>query len=290
MPGAVVEGVAAEDGFSEDDTEIEEMLRAETNGEEEPALSQDQKARADRNRLKAVALRKARLQAAPYSKEARKKDKKLVDGGGGFFLEEEEEEAEVGRVVVSQPPPLLPPDQPDCEECARRFADSHLLRTYDLAVCDDCKDMEKEGKHSLITKTEAKKEFLLRDGDFEKGERDEEFVPLKFILRKNPHNPRWGDMKLFLRMQVEERALQVWGSEEALEKEVEAREERQVVAKSKKYEKKMKELRKTVRSSLFTKSLGAHEHDWGEEAYHEATDEYSRTCVGCGHVNTYEKM
>ena len=209
MPGAVVEGVAAEDGFSEDDTEIEEMLRAETNGEEEPALSQDQKARADRNRLKAVALRKARLQAAPYSKEARKKDKKLVDGGGGFFLEEEEEEAEVGRVVVSQPPPLLPPDQPDCEECARRFADSHLLRTYDLAVCDDCKDMEKEGKHSLITKTEAKKEFLLRDGDFEKGERDEEFVPLKFILRKNPHNPRWGDMKLFLRMQVEERALQV---------------------------------------------------------------------------------
>jgi len=268
------------------------MLRAtaETNDEEEePALSQDQKARADRNRLKAVALRKARLQAAPYSKEARKKEKKLVDGGGGFFLEEEEE-AEVGRVVVSQPPPLMPPDQPDCEECAKRFADSHLLRTYDLAVCDDCKDMEKEGKHTLITKTEAKKEFLLKDGDFEKGERDEEFVPLRFVLRKNPHNPRWGDMKLFLRMQVEERALQVWGSEEALEQEVEARGERLVVAKSKKYEKKMKELRKTVRSSLFTKALGAHEHAWGEEAYSEATDEYSMTCGGCGHVNTYEKM
>ena len=63
--------------------------------------------------------------------------------------------------------------------------------------------------NSPAQKTEAKKEFLLKDGDFEKGERDEEFVPLMFVLRKNPHNPRWGDMKLFLRMQVEERALQV---------------------------------------------------------------------------------
>jgi hypothetical protein len=31
---------------------------------------------------------------------------------------------------------------------------------------------------------------------------DERSPPLKFIVRKNPHNPRWGDMKLYLRLQV----------------------------------------------------------------------------------------
>ena len=183
----------------------------------------------------------------------------------------------------------MPPDQPDCEECGKPFATSHLLRTFDHPACDECKNMEKDGPHQLITKTDAKKEFLLKDSDFDKGERDEPFVPLKFVLRKNPHNPRWGDMKLFLRTQVETRALEVWGTEEALEAEHEAREERQVMAKSKKYEKKMKELRKTVRSSLFTKDLSAHIHSFGEEIYNEETDEYSKTC-SCGHTQTYEKM
>ena len=97
-------------------------------------------------------------------------------------------------------------------------------------------------------------------------------------------------MKLFLRSQVERRALQVWGTEEALEAEHEAREERQVMAKSKKYEKKMKELRKAVRSSLFTKDLSAHIHSFGEEIYNEETDEYSKTCCTCTYTQTYEKM
>ena len=52
-------------------------------------------------------------------------------------------------------------------------------------------------KHSLITKTEAKKNYVLTDVDLEKrGE------PLKFILGKNPHNSRWSDMKLYLLIQV----------------------------------------------------------------------------------------
>ena len=248
-------------------------------------------------KLKALALRKARLQAAPYAKDGnvekqkRKEDKKLVDGGGGFFIEEDDDEERAGdNVAESHPPPLMPPDQPDCEECGKPFATSHLLRTFDHPACDDCKNMEKDGPHQLITKTDAKKEFLLKDSDFEKGERDKPFVPLKFVLRKNPHNPRWGDMKLFLRSQVESRALEVWGTEEALEAEVEAREERQVMAKSKKYEKKMKELRKTVRSSLFTKDLSVHTHTFGEEIYDEETDEYRKTCSSCSYTQTYEKM
>ena len=71
---------------------------------------------------------------------------------------------------------------------------------------------------------------------------------------------------------------------------MEAREERQVMAKSKKYEKKMKELRKTVRSSLFTKDLSVHTHTFGEEMYDEETDEYRKTCsLGCLKKNTFSK-
>ena len=52
----------------------------------------------------------------------------------------------------------------------------------------------------------------------------------------------------------------------------------------------MKELRKAVRSSLFTKDFSTHSHSYGEESYDEEKDEYSKVCGECGHVLTYEKM
>lgn len=51
--------------------------------------------------------------------------------------------------------------------------------------------------HKLISRTEAKQRYLLKDCDLDKRE-----PPLRFILKKNPHNPRWGDMKLYLQLQV----------------------------------------------------------------------------------------
>ena len=59
------------------------------------------------------------------------------------------------------------PERPICKECEEELADSFLFRTFDLEVCDKCKDTEKDGKHELITKTDAKNEFLLKDFDFE---------------------------------------------------------------------------------------------------------------------------
>lgn len=54
-----------------------------------------------------------------------------------------------------------------------------------------------DDKHKLITKTEAKQEYLLKDCDLEKRE-----PPLKFIVKKNPRHSQWGDMKLYLKLQV----------------------------------------------------------------------------------------
>ena len=284
-----------EDPFNDDDDlDLDELVGATetSDNSQNIELSVGQKARIEKNKLKALALKKSRLLAHPYNKSGGVKasvvkDKKLVDGGGGFFIEEEDEATAEEPVITYMAPPIMPPDQPTCEECDKDFADSYLYTTFDHSICDDCKDMEREGPHELITKTDARKEFLLRDSDFEKGERGNN---LRFLLRKNPHNPRYGDMKLYLRLQVEKRALEIWGSEEDLEKEHEKREENKMSLKTKKYEKKMKELRKAVRSSLFTKDMSTHTHKYGEETYDEDKDEYSKVCDECGHVHTYEKM
>ena len=87
--------------------------------------------------------------------------------------------------------------RPTCLECSEQFCESYLLTSFDYDVCDGCKETSKDGKHELITKTDAVKEFLLKDYDFDRRE-----PPLKFITRKNPHNQRWGMMKLYLRVQV----------------------------------------------------------------------------------------
>jgi len=271
-------------------TQDKELIENRTKG-----LTRFQKARIEKNKLKALTLKKSRLQVHPYSKtktnegfKSKTEETRLVDSGGGFFIEEEEE-SEANVRLTEEPPPVLPPDQPTCEECKKDFAESYLFKMFNYAVCDECKDMGKDGKHELITKTEAKNQFLLRDTDFEEGERSKPMSKLDFLLRKNPHNPRYGDMKLFLRVQVEQRAMEVWGSEEALEREHEKREETKMALKAKKYNKKMTELRKAVRSSLFTKDLSNHTHTFGEETYDAEKDEYSRSC-DCGYVNTYEKM
>ena len=285
-----------DDDFEDDDEDFNEMLLdLEGKSQASDELSQGQKSRMEKNKLKAIALKKARLMTNPYNhkngekKSTVSKEKKLIDSGAGFFIEEDEGgeggPGPEGRVFTELPPPIMPPDQPTCEECNKDFADSYLFRTFDHPVCDECKNMDRDGPHELITKTDAKKQFLLTDIHFERDGNS-----LKFLLRKNPHNPRYGDMKLFLRLQIEKVALDIWGSEEDLEKEIEKREANKVLLKEKKYQKKMKELRKAVRSSLFTKNLSAHTHSYGEEVYDEDKDEYSKTCEECGHLLTYEKM
>ncbi len=290
--------------------------------------------------MKAIALKKARLSAQPYpdpksgkedfltgEKIKKVKETKLVDTNAGFFIEEvdDDELASASQPSEPRPAPVVEPDRPKCLECKDELADSYLFRTFDFEVCDKCKETEKDGKHELITKTDAKNEFLLKDFDFDVSKlhrayqwhlafvfRFQREPALKFILRKNPHNPRWGDMKLFLRFQVEKRALEVWGTEEALENEHEKREEKRDQAKVKKFNKKLKALRMQVielplkkrqslrldkvffqfqvRGSLYKKDISAHEHDYGEEVYDEDEDQYSRTCKTCNHVHSYEKM
>lgn len=297
-----------------------------------PEMTAHQRTRADKNRVKALALKKARVVAARNHGEARRclltgevltatsgssaapTKKAVVDTKAGFFIDEDEgpEGAAAPHLPEAPAAPILGPDRPMCLACSKgEVADSYLMRTFDHPVCDPCMrssgssqkvdDDDDEGdgddaesnEFGYITRTDAKNTFLLKDHDLDVRE-----PPLKFVVRKNPHNPRWGDMKLYLRLQVERRALEVWGSEDALEAAHDRREARKESAKAKKFDKKIKALRMQVRGSLFAKkdysaaTAASHVHDYGdgEEVYDEEKDEYRRTCKICGLVNVYEKM
>ncbi|XP_036372959.1 DNA repair protein complementing XP-A cells homolog [Megalops cyprinoides] len=250
-------------------------------------LSAAMRAKIERNRQRALMLRQARLASRPYSVPEGgtcAKVSKTIDSGGGFFIEEEEEEVQTVKKVVHQPAPVIEPDYLLCNDCCKPFMDSYLSNSFDLTVCDKCRDSEE--KHKLISRTEAKQEYLLKDCDLDKRE-----PPLRFVLRKNPHNPHWGDMKLYLKLQVVSRAMEVWGSQEALDEAKETREENREIQKQKRFNKKVKELRRAVRSSVWRKDTSTHQHEYGpEELLDEDEDTYRKVCTTCGHELTYEKM
>ncbi|XP_063617100.1 DNA repair protein complementing XP-A cells homolog [Cydia splendana] len=250
-------------------------------------LTAAQRARIERQRQKARALHDARLiKLHPAVKEAVSSSvagTRARDTGGGFLLEEDEPETKIKKVQA--PAPVVhESEQPHCLECDKPFPMSYLFDTFDYSVCDECRNDE---THSLITRTEAKTEFLLKDCDLDKRP-----PPLRCIRRRNPHKAHYSDMRLYLRAQVEARALEVWGSEEALEAEHEAREKRREKAQETSTKRKLRELRMAARSSLFEgrKAIHGHTHEWGEETYDEDSDSYSRVCKTCGHTETYEKM
>ncbi|KAM9367747.1 DNA repair protein complementing XP-A cells [Phaethornis superciliosus] len=288
-------GAAPASAPAKEEEEEVTALTTTTTANERPPLSAAALAKIERNRQRALALRQARLAARPYPaaggvRVRARAPPKVVDTGGGFFLEEEEEdeeeEAEAGpgaaEKIVHPPAPVLEFDYLICGDCGKEFMDSYLMQHFDWATCDNCRDAE--DKHKLITRTEAKEEYLLKDCDLDKRE-----PVLRYIVKKNPHNSRWGDMKLYLKLQVIKRSLEVWGSEESLQNAKELRRDNREKMKQKKFDKKVKELRRAVRSSLWKKGTSIHEHEYGPEENIDE-DTYKKTCTVCGHELTYEKM
>lgn len=211
-----------------------------------------------------------------------------MDSGAGFLIEQSKNADGADNAEAKKPIDeaiAIPIVYDKCEECDEQFAESFLLKKFGLSVCDRCHDSD--DKHSLITRTEAKTEYLLKDCDLDKRE-----PILKFICRKNPHNVRWGEMKLYLHVQIEKRALEVWESEEKLIAERQIRDEKRDRMKHTKYKKNLKQLRMEMRSSLYdrTTTSAMHEHEYGEETYDEASDMYTHVCKTCAFSESYEKM
>ncbi|XP_065891117.1 DNA repair protein complementing XP-A cells homolog isoform X2 [Dysidea avara] len=284
-----------------DDTEIPSLFK----------MTRAQQERSERNRLKAKALQHSRSSRKhPYTKpsdgrnsnnSSQGSSQQFTDTGGGFILEAEDIDKLTGHVTVAADEgthtegvthaPPLPGEFSVCLECRKKFSMSYLLTHFKYAVCDSCRDKD---VHSLITKTDAKQEYLLKDCDLNGRDGD----PLPFLKKRNPHKNTWGEMHLYLRPQVEELAHKLWGGADGLSLERQRRNKLRDAAKQKQFTKKITELRQQIEFSVSkpSKSYAPHVHKFpapgekGGEVYDADSDTWSKTCSECGHTITFEKM
>ncbi|KAJ5535966.1 hypothetical protein N7513_009152 [Penicillium frequentans] len=179
-----------------------------------------------------------------------------------------------------------------CRECGSLEIDWKWEEELRCRICHACKDKYPE-KYSLLTKTEAKEDYLLTDPEL----RDEELLPR--LEKPNPHKSTWNNMMLYLRYQVEEYALsdKKWGSAEALDAEFERRETDKKKRREAKFKTKLQDLKKRTRVEAYRRNRqGAsggefgddlssnrkHVHEWGRPVDNPETGMPVKTCVGCG--------
>ncbi|MCJ1284343.1 hypothetical protein MMC26_003674 [Xylographa opegraphella] len=179
-----------------------------------------------------------------------------------------------------------------CQECGSLEVDWKWLDVFGCAVCNACKEKLPD-KYSLLTKTEAKEDYMLTDPEL----KDEELLP--HLERPNPHKSTWNNMMLYLRYQVEEYAFsKKWGSAEALDEAFEKRETEKKKRKQDKFKSKLQELKKKTRVEAYRRSLqasggggefgddisrgGKHTHVWGRTIENEDTGIGVKACVECG--------
>ena len=178
-----------------------------------------------------------------------------------------------------------------CRECESLEIDWKWLDVFGCAICNSCKEKLPE-KYSLLTKTEAKEDYMLTDPEL----RDEELLP--HLERPNPHKSTWNNMMLFLRYQVEEYAFNVkWGSSEKLDEAYEKREDDKKRRRQDKFKSKLQELKKRTRVEAYRRSRqagggggdfgddvskgGKHTHVWGRPV-DNADGIGVKSCVECG--------
>lgn len=179
-----------------------------------------------------------------------------------------------------------------CRECGSLEIDWKWEDIFGCAVCNACKEKIPE-KYSLLTKTEAREDYLLTDPEL----KDEELLP--HLERPNPHKSTWNNMMLYLRYQVEEYAItQKWGSAEALDAEFVKRETEKKRRKEDKFKSKLHELKKKTRVEAYRRSRqagagdgkfgddigggGKHTHVWGRAVEDDEEGSGVKTCVECG--------
>lgn len=235
---------------------------------------------------------------------------------GGFLLIEEEDDPRIARqrrleeerkqqrqkeaARLNEEPALWNAKEgaAKCQICNTVELDFQIWRIFGVPVCPKCKPEHPE-RYSLLTKTECKEDYLLTDREFnihhlraEEGKlrsswcsaelKDEELLP--HLLRPNPHRSSYSNMMLYLRCQVESFAFsdKKWGSPEALDAEFEKRQKEKKARKEKKFEAKLKDLRRKTKSNLHVqRKEAAHVHEFVLQR-DEETGEEQEVCAGCG--------
>ncbi|KHN80391.1 DNA repair protein complementing XP-A cells -like protein [Toxocara canis] len=228
----------------------------------------------------------------PIVEKLYKKSQECYANAGGFLDDDDEEEERRERIsqarqrrleAAASAAGLVAPD--DCSMCKKPLLDSFLWDKFNYPVCDKCRD--EKNAHKLIPRTEAKAKYMLKDCDL-----DLRKPVLRYISKKNPHNPRYGDMKLYLKAQLEERCLEIYESWGKFDEMKESRAAQKEERAEKSFERKIRQMRRQLRGPKEPKITKgqSHEHSYGEEVYDEEKSEYISTCTVCGYHLSYEKF
>jgi len=180
-----------------------------------------------------------------------------------------------------------------CRECQSLEIDWKWQDIFHISVCNACKEKIPD-KYSLLTKTEARDDYLLTDPEL----KDEDLLP--HLERPNPHKQFFHPMQLFLRLQVEAYAFspKKWGSAAALDEEYEKRQAVSKDRKQKKFKNKLEVLKKRTRAEAYKRASLAggdaqfgqkiegrydrHEHEWGRSLLDPETGLTRKRCGECG--------
>lgn len=182
-------------------------------------------------------------------------------------------------------------DTKKCRECGIPELDWKFSDIFDVQVCNGCKEKFPE-KYSLLTKTEAKEDYLLTEPEL----KDESLLP--HLERPNPHKSNWHNMYLYLRLQVEEYAFsdKKWGSPEALDAEFERRQNESKKRKENKFKSKLADLKKRTKVEAYRRNRkgggggdfgddigdGKHVHEFGRAVDNPDTGMPVKKCSICG--------
>ncbi|KAJ1731019.1 DNA repair protein rad14 [Coemansia biformis] len=208
------------------------------------------------------------------------------------FIEEEERQAAGSpekrrRVVVLDDISFDsgPDDSQACCECQSADLDVVYLKIFKTMVCKSCIEGMPD-RYSLLTKTEAKDDYLLTDSEL----RDRELFPV--WEKPNPHKSTWNNMLLYLRRDLESFAVKKWGSLEDLDKEFERRIEEKRTRKEKKYQRSVADLRRRTRAEEWEKERRErlrleieHEHEFVDTG-----NDGEQKCTACGMVIEVEEF
>ena len=194
------------------------------------------------------------------------------------------------------PPPVLG----TCHDCKQKEGQSKFFEAFSLSVCYDCQRAGKAqgGRYQVITKSKAKDEYLLTDRHLAK-----ENGGLGCMTVPNPRDNRYGDMRLYLRSQVEQLALKLWGSDEALF----AEKERRMAERLEKADKKKRKAaqpqgvssnpaaakRAAAQAAKHQAKVASvsHTHNFSpDEQYDEESDTWTKVCCECGFEVQYERI
>lgn len=100
-----------------------------------------------------------------------------------------------------------------CSLCQSIEIDEYLKKNFKVFICAKCKE-ENRDAYSLITKTTAKEKYLLSEEELA----DTAILPS--VCRPNPLKTSWSQMRLYLKVQVENFATTKWGTLKNLEEEL----------------------------------------------------------------------